>query len=62
MYNKTDKLIDYLLELKNSSLSDDIHQVKRCLLDYLGLLSLTARKLLDQKVNNANFSILNQIL
>lgn len=57
MYNKTDKLIDYLLELKNSSLSDDIiHQVKRCLLDYLGV-TFAGTKLLDQKVNNIlNFS------
>lgn len=57
MYNKTDKLIDYLLELKNSSLSDDIiHQVKRCLLDYLGV-TFAGAKLLDEKVNNIlNFS------
>jgi len=52
MYNKTDKLIDYLLELKNSSFTDDIiHQVKRCLLDYLGV-TFAGTRLLDQKVNN----------
>ena len=57
MYNKTNKLIDYLLEFKNSSLSDDIiHQVKRCLLDYLGV-TFAGTKLLDEKVNNfLNFS------
>lgn len=57
MDNKTDKLIDHLLGLKNSPTSVDIiHQVKRCLLDYLGV-TFAGTKLLDQKVNNIlNFS------
>lgn len=57
MYNKTDKLIDYLFEFKNSSFSDEIiHQVKRCLLDYLGV-TFAGTKILDEKINNIlNFS------
>ncbi len=57
MQNKTDKLIDHLFEMKNSSFSVDIiHQVKRCLLDYLGV-TFAGAKLLDQKVYDIlNFS------
>ena len=58
MINKTDELIDYLFELKNSSFpADIINQVKRCLLDYLGV-TFAGAKLLNEKVNNIlSFSI-----
>ncbi|HRS09174.1 MAG TPA: MmgE/PrpD family protein [Bacteroidia bacterium] len=52
MENKTDRLIDHLYELKNSSFSADIiNQVKRCLLDYLGV-TFAGAKLLNEKVNS----------
>lgn len=52
MENKTDKLINHLFKLKNSSFSEDIiNQVKRCLLDYLGV-TFAGAKLLYEKANN----------
>lgn len=57
MNNKTDLLINHIFELKNSQLSEDlIIQVKRCLLDYLGV-TFAGTKLLNKKVDSIlNFS------
>lgn len=50
--NKTNKLIDYVFNLKNTSFSDNtINQVRRCLLDYIGV-TLAGAKLLSGKTNN----------
>lgn len=52
MNNKTNLLINHIFELKESSLSEEIiFQVKRCLLDYLGV-TFAGTKLLYKKVNS----------
>jgi 2-methylcitrate dehydratase PrpD len=52
MDNKTDLLINHLFELKETSLSEEIiNQVKRCMLDYLGV-TFAGTKLLNKKISS----------
>lgn len=53
--NQTDEIIDYLFGLKDIEFSKKIiHQVKRCLIDYLGV-TFAGAKILHEKIEKFHF-------
>jgi 2-methylcitrate dehydratase PrpD len=56
--NQTDELIDYLYSLKNITFSEKVvNQVKRCLLDYLGVTFAGAKMLREKEVKILEFNL-----